>query len=193
MPQGQGGQPGQGGQCIFCQLLDSPQETMTIHETDNVRAWLDINPRARGHTMVVPKEHEEHPEDLGEVLNEMFNVARIVGEKAKNGLGAEGYSMVMNDGEVAGQKVPHFYMIVFPRFEGEQNEGTPTGAIFPPIEDMDENDLQGIHDEMADASYNDFSSSHTSAYREEVRNKERDEEESEQEGSFRRDDPAEFR
>lgn len=187
--------PGHGDQCIFCQLIESPDETFTIHETDNVRAWLDINPRARGHTMVVPKEHEEDPEALGETLTEMFNVARIVGEKAKNGLGADGYSVVMNDGEAAGQKVPHFYMIVFPRFEGEQNEGTPTGAIFPPLEDMDESDMAEIHEQMEDASYNDFSGSHTTTYHEEVREGGEGEEDGDKSGGsgFRKKDPAEFR
>lgn len=191
--------PPQGDQCIFCQLLANPEQTLTIHETGNFKAWLDINPRAKGHTMVIPKDHVESPEELGEDILEMFNVARIVGEKAKSGLGADGYSVVMNDGEAAGQKMPHFYMIVFPRFEGDENAGTPTGAIFRPEEELDENDLKGFQDQMNNAAFNDFQDT-TTVYKKETG---RGEEEGDEEGQgggeggsgsgFRRRDPAEFR
>lgn len=183
--------PPQGGdQCIFCQLLGQPDQTFTVHETDDVRAWIDINPRARGHTLVVPKEHMSSAEEVGELLTEMFDVARIVGEKAKSGLGADGYSIVMNDGEAAGQKVDHFYLIVFPRFSGEDNAGTPTGAIFRPLEEADEKMISGWHENMKDASYSDYSGSHTTKYQEMREDKE------DTDGGasgFRLDDRAEFR
>ncbi|MDY6789088.1 MAG: HIT family protein [Candidatus Nanohaloarchaea archaeon] len=189
MPQ----QPG-GGDCIFCQLLDNPQQTLTVHETDNFRAWLDINPRAKGHTMVIPKDHVESAEDLGKKLLEMFNVARIVGEKAKNGLGADGYSIVVNNGKEAGQRLEHFYMIVFPRFADEENAGTPTGAIFPPMEDLDKQKLQEFQKEMKEAGFGEFSESITTEY-EQVREKKKERQESAEKGekSFRRKDSAEFR
>ncbi|MDY6778813.1 MAG: HIT family protein, partial [Candidatus Nanohaloarchaea archaeon] len=125
-----------GQQCPFCQLLDNPEQTFTVHETEDFRAWLDINPRAKGHTMIVPKEHIESAEEVGAKITEMFDVARIVGEKAMHGLGADGYSVVMNNHEVAGQNVPHFYVMVFPRFEDEENAGTPAGAFFRPEEGL---------------------------------------------------------
>jgi histidine triad (HIT) family protein len=186
--------PPQGDQCIFCQLLANPEQTFMIHETAKFKAWLDINPRAKGHTMVVPKDHVESPEELGEDFLEMFNVARTVGEKAKSGLGADGYSIVVNDGEAAGQKMPHFYMIVFPRFEEDENAGTPTGAIFRPEEELDENDLKGFQDQMKNASFNDFQDT-TTVYRKETEEGEDDdnEEDGESSSGFRRRDPAEFR
>lgn len=184
--------PPQGDQCLFCQLLANPQETMTVHETDDVRAWLDVHPRARGHTMVVPKEHQESAEALGDTLNEMFNVARIAGEKAMNGLGADGYSVVMNNGEVAGQKQEHFYMIVFPRFAGEEREGTPTGAIFGPIEDMEESDMQEIHGKMEDASFNSFGGGLSTTYKTERGDRGPDDDEDDRDKSDR-PDIAEFK
>ncbi len=144
-------------ECIFCQLLANPDQTLTVHETDDFRAWLDINPRAKGHTMVVPKDHLKSAEELGGKLKDMFDVARIVGEKAVNGLGADGYSIVVNNGEAAGQMMDHFYMIVFPRFSDEESSGTPTGAIFRPKEDLDENDLRDFMAKMESASFNDHS------------------------------------
>lgn len=183
--------PPQGDQCFICQLLDNPQETMTVHETDEVRAWLDVHPRARGHTMVVPKDHHESAEELGETLNEMFNVARIAGEKAMNGLGADGYSIVMNNGEVAGQKQPHFYMIVFPRFEDEERAETPTGAIFGPMEDMEESDMKQAHQNMKDASFESFGGGLSTAYK--ASKEEKDEPAFEDTGTSERPDIAEFK
>lgn len=187
--------PGQGGDCIFCQLLDNPQQTLTVHETEDFRAWLDINPRAMGHTMVVPKDHVESAEDLGESLLEMFDVARIAGEKAKNGLGADGYSIVVNNGEAAGQRMPHFYMIVFPRYEEEENAGTPTGAIFPPMEDIDKEELKEYQENMKDAGFGKFSNKVETEYQE-VREKRGEDDEDEKpmgaEG-FRKKDRAEFK
>ena len=181
-------------ECIFCQLLDHPDQTLIVHETDNVRAWLDINPRAKGHSMVVPKDHVTSAEDLGEVIMEMFNVARIVGEKAMNGLGADGYSIVVNNGEAAGQMMDHFYMIVFPRYSDEESSGTPTGAIFQPKEDLDQEDLMDFVGEMENADFNDFSGGgEPPEYERDYSDNEPDEEKSEESSAgFRKLDRAEF-
>ncbi|MFB6265910.1 MAG: HIT family protein [Candidatus Nanohaloarchaea archaeon] len=127
-------------QCPFCQLLQAEEQTFDVHESENFRAWLDINPRARGHTMIVPKEHVGGMEDVPG--DELFQVVQAVAAKARQGLGASGVSVVINDGEVAGQRLDHFYVQVFPRFDGEENEGAPAGAVFQPLEDADEEDLE---------------------------------------------------
>lgn len=129
----------QGEQCPFCQLLDNPQQTFDVHESDNFKAWLDINPRARGHTMIVPKEHLGGMEDVNGA--ELFDMVQAVAAKARKALGADGVSIVINDGEAAGQRMDHFYVQVFPRFGGEENEGAPAGAVFQPLEDASESDL----------------------------------------------------
>lgn len=140
-------------QCPFCQLVANPEQTFDVHETEHFKAWLDINPRARGHTMIVPKEHLTSMEELGEHVPELFEMIHIVMEKAKNGLNADGVSVVMNDGEAAGQKLDHLYAQVFPRFEGEENAGAPAGAVFQPMEDLDESELDEISSEMESASH----------------------------------------
>lgn len=183
-------------QCVFCQLVNNQEQTLIVHETEDFRAWLDINPRARGHTMVVPKEHMESAEEVDGKLGEMFEVARVAGEKAMNGLGADGYSIVVNNGEAAGQNLDHFYMIVFPRYADEDNAGTPTGAIFPPMEEMDQNDLKEIHGAMKDAGFSDYSEPMETRYDkiQEDDSGEDDEEGRERsDGGFRRKDGAEFR
>lgn len=136
-------------QCPFCQLIANPSQLKVVGETDNFYAWLDINPRAKGYTMIVPKEHKDSIEDFSaSEYSEALSLTRKVVEKAKKGLDADGVSVTMNIGEAAGQMVPHAYIQVFPRFEDEESSGTPTGAIFQPHEEAKKN-LDEIHDKMA--------------------------------------------
>ncbi|MFB6166647.1 MAG: HIT family protein, partial [Candidatus Nanohaloarchaea archaeon] len=122
----------QQGQCPYCQLIDNPEQLLVVSETENFYAWLEIQPRARGHTQVVPKQHRESVLDFTpEEYDEAMTVVRKVIEKAEEGLGADGASVTMNVGEAAGQMLPHAYISVFPRFSEDENAGTPTGAIFP--------------------------------------------------------------
>ncbi|MFB6147786.1 MAG: HIT family protein, partial [Candidatus Nanohaloarchaea archaeon] len=129
---------------------------LVVSETDNFYAWLEVNPRAKGHTQVVPKEHKESILDFspGE-YDEAMRLVRKVVEKAEEGLGADGASVTANIGEAAGQMLPHAYISVFPRFQDEENAGTPTGAIFPQREELQQQ-LQDIHDSMSSVSV-DFS------------------------------------
>lgn len=148
MPQGMG----QGDECIFCQLIDNPDQLLLVGETDNFYAWLDINPRAKGHTMVVPKEHIESVMEFDpQEYQEAMTLTREVVEKAEKGLGAEGASVTININETGGQMMPHAYIQVWPRFSDDENAGTPTGAIFPQREDLKEK-LEEFQQEMSNVS-----------------------------------------
>lgn len=133
-------------QCPFCQLIANPDQLLVVGETDNFYAWLEINPRAKGHTMIVPKEHKENIMDFSpSEYQEAMGLAREIVEKSEKGLGADGASITVNIDETGGQMVPHAYIQVFPRYEDEENAGTPTGAIFPQQENLREqlDDIQG--------------------------------------------------
>lgn len=138
--------------CTFCQLIDNPDQLLLVGETDNFYAWLEVQPRAKGHTMVVPKEHKESAMEFEPAeWDEGMRLAREVVEKAEKGLGADGASITLNINESGGQMVPHAYIQVFPRFQEDENAGTPTGAIFPHQEEL-QNQLQDIQGEMSGIS-----------------------------------------
>lgn len=146
--------PGQGDECIYCQLIDNPDQLMLVGETEHFYAWLEVQPRAKGHTQVVPKEHIESVMDLDpQQYHEAMKLVREVIEKAQDGLGADGTSVTMNIHEAGGQMMPHAYISVFPRFEEDENAGTPTGAIFQHREELqDQSKLQEIQGEMDSVS-----------------------------------------
>lgn len=142
--------PGQGDECIYCQLIDNPDQLMLLGETEHFYAWLEVQPRAKGHTQVVPKDHIESVMDLNpQQYQEAMKLVREVVEKAMDGLGADGASVTMNIKEAGGQMMPHMYISVFPRFSEDENAGTPTGAIFQHREDLqEESKLEEIKDAM---------------------------------------------
>lgn len=149
--------PGQGDQCIYCQLIDNPDQLMLVGETENFYAWLEVQPRAKGHTQVVPKEHIESVMDLDpQQYHEAMKLVREVVEKAQDGLGADGASVTMNIKEAGGQMMPHMYISVFPRFSDDENAGTPTGAIFQHIEELQDQDKLGEIKEEMDSVTVDF-------------------------------------
>ena len=143
--------PPQGDQCVYCQLIDNPQQLMIIGETENFYAWLEVQPRAKGHTQIVPKEHKESIMDYTpQEYDEAMSLVREVIVKAKKGLGADGASVTINIDEAGGQMLDHAYISVFPRFEEDENAGTPTGAIFQHREELADKleELQGQMDSV---------------------------------------------
>ena len=125
-------------QCPFCQLMAQPEQLNIVGETENFYAWLEYpQPRAKGHANVVPKEHVESVLEFSpDEYREAMILAREVMEKAVEGLDADGLSITMNIKEAGGQMLPHAYIQIFPRFQEDENAGTPTGAIFQHREDL---------------------------------------------------------
>jgi len=142
--------PGQGDQCVYCQLIENPQQLMLVGETDSFYAWLEVQPRAKGHTQIVPKKHKGSVMDFSpKEYDEAMSLVREVIVKAKKGLGADGASVTMNIDEPGGQMLDHAYISVIPRFEEDENAGTPTGAIFQHREDLQDK-LEELKNSMED-------------------------------------------
>jgi diadenosine tetraphosphate (Ap4A) HIT family hydrolase len=118
--------------------MQQPEQLNILGETENFYAWLEYpQPRAKGHANIVPKEHTESVMDFSpEEYMEAMKLLREVMEKETEGLDADGLSIAMNVKESAGQMLPHAYIQVFPRFEEDENAGTPIGAIFPQRDEL---------------------------------------------------------
>ena len=143
-------------QCPYCQLIDNPEQLLIVGETENFYAWLEVQPRAKGHANVVPKEHVESLMELSPAeWQEAMKLTRETMEEAFEGLDADGISVTMNVEEAGGQMLPHAYIQIFPRFQEDENAGTPTGAIFPHREELQEQSkLQEIRDKMSAVEVN---------------------------------------
>lgn len=125
--------------CIFCKIANGEIPSATLYEDDEFRVILDLNPAAKGHSLVLPKEHYanlfEIPED---VLGRATAVAKKIGEKLYKGLHATGLNLVQNNGTSAGQTVFHFHMHLIPRYD---NDGVRVGWVPGKLTDEDKEEL----------------------------------------------------
>jgi len=103
--------------CIFCKIVAREIPSTIIYEDDHVLVFMDIGPIIKGHALVVSKKHydpvTETPDD---VLAKLHQVAKRIARAQVNGLGADGFNIMQNNGKAAGQEVPHIHVHVIPRF-----------------------------------------------------------------------------
>ena len=108
--------------CIFCKLANGDIPTNTIFEDDDFRVFMDAGPATKGHALVVPKDHYADIYEIdSEILGKAAKVAQKVIRHTTDILGCEGYNIVQNNGEVAGQTVFHFHMHLIPRYKDMDN------------------------------------------------------------------------
>ena len=109
---------------IFTKIINREIPANIIYEDDLVIAFLDINPINKGHLLIVPKQWFKNVFDgEAEVLAQMMRVGQKLALAIKKSLGADGVNLLMNNGEAAGQEVPHSHLHVIPRYEGDNSYG----------------------------------------------------------------------
>jgi histidine triad (HIT) family protein len=98
--------------CLFCQIMLKKIPADILYEDKHCAAFKDINPQAPHHILIIPKTHIETIHDVAadddDYLLAMFEAARTLAEKF--GLDKDGYRLVINKGEKAGQSVFHLHM-----------------------------------------------------------------------------------
>jgi len=106
--------------CIFCKIIAGEIPSVKIYEDESVLAILDINPVNEGHALVIPKQHYENLEALPVVdLLALSKVLKKIGLALKEGFGAVGYNITLNNDPVAGQIIPHFHWHIIPRLPAD--------------------------------------------------------------------------
>ncbi len=106
--------------CIFCKIANGEIPAATLYEDDDMRVILDLGPASKGHALVLPKEHAPNLFELpDEIARKAVVTAKKVGKKLYEGLGCDGFNLVQNNGEVAGQTVFHFHIHLIPRYKGD--------------------------------------------------------------------------
>ena len=121
--------------CIFCKIANGDIPSETIYEDERFRVILDLAPAAKGHALILPKDHFANLYEIDDdVLTGVSLVAKKVARAMKAGLNCEGLNIVQNNGELAGQTVFHYHMHVIPRYEDDgqvigwkPGESTPEG------------------------------------------------------------------
>lgn len=107
--------------CIFCKLANGDIPTKTLYEDDMFRVILDLGPATRGHALILPKEHADNLYELpDDTAAKVLVLAKKMAKQMTEKLCCDGFNLVQNNGEAAGQTVNHFHLHLIPRYEGDQ-------------------------------------------------------------------------
>jgi len=106
--------------CVFCRIVAGEIPCWRVLEDDHVLAFLDVGPLARGHTLIVPREHHATIDTLPDAIAAACGeaVARV-SRAVRAATGAAGWNVLQNNGRVAGQEVEHVHFHVIPRESGD--------------------------------------------------------------------------
>lgn len=125
--------------CIFCKLANGEIPTATLYEDEDFRVILDASPASKGHALILPKEHYANLYELDdEVAAKVLVLAKKMITKLTDLLGCDGYNIVQNNGEAAGQTVFHFHMHLIPRYKDDQ---VGLGWTMGELTDADKEDI----------------------------------------------------
>ena len=106
--------------CIFCKIINKEIPSYTVYEDDTVLAFLDIHPHAMGHTVVIPKKHNERLADMSnEEWRAVCDGLRSAEQKIEQIMKPDGINIAINDGVVAGQAIPHVHWHILPRYSDD--------------------------------------------------------------------------
>ena len=107
--------------CIFCKIANGEIPSATLYEDEDFRVILDLGPASKGHALILPKAHAAN---IYEISDDMAAKAMILAKKMATkmteALKCDGFNIVQNNSEPAGQTVFHFHMHLIPRYEGYQ-------------------------------------------------------------------------
>ncbi len=103
--------------CIFCKIVNGEIPSKTLYEDEDFRVILDLGPASKGHALILPKNHYANLYELPEeTAGEVMKLAKRIAAQMTERLGCEGFNLVQNNGELAGQTVFHFHMHLIPRY-----------------------------------------------------------------------------
>lgn len=109
--------------CIFCKIAAGEIPSKTIYEDEEFRVILDISPAVKGHALIIPKEHYADIYSLPEELAaNAIVLAKKLAAHMTEVLKCDGFNIVQNNGEAAGQTVFHFHMHLIPRYKEDGNQ-----------------------------------------------------------------------
>ena len=105
--------------CIFCKIAKGEIPSTKVFENENVFAFLDINPKAKIHILIIPKKHIESIKHLEKNDAELVGELILTAQKIAKEKNMQGYKLIFNVGREGGQMVDHLHLhLVSPDVSG---------------------------------------------------------------------------
>ncbi|MBN2459565.1 HIT domain-containing protein [Candidatus Woesearchaeota archaeon] len=125
--------------CVFCKIVKGDIPSKKVYEDDKIICILDINPAAKGHLLVLTKEHYPIlPLIPPDVARHMFRTTKHLSKSLKEAMICPNATVFIANGAVAGQQSPHFLYHIIPR---ENNDGLDNFNI--PSKEFSEEEVKG--------------------------------------------------
>ncbi len=103
--------------CIFCKIANGDIPSKVLYEDEEFKVILDLGPATKGHALILPKNHYHNLYDLpDETAGKVMLLAKKMTVHMTEKLKCDGFNLVQNNGEAAGQTVFHFHLHLIPRY-----------------------------------------------------------------------------
>ncbi len=101
--------------CLFCKIINKEINSAIIHEDDKILVFLDINPKANGHMLIIPKKHYLDIADINiNILNHINKTSKEMHQLLINKLKIDGLTIIQNNGSA--QEVKHYHLHLIPKY-----------------------------------------------------------------------------
>ena len=108
--------------CIFCKIIAQEIPSAIVYEDKDTLAILDISQVTLGHTLILTKQHfDDFRKAPEEDLAKCMTVIKKIADKLEKAFAPQGFNLISNCGEAAGQSVSHLHFHLIPRYDG--NDG----------------------------------------------------------------------
>ena len=131
--------------CIFCKIVSKEIPTKILHEDEYTIAFLDAFPVAKGHTLVIPKQHYAKIQDLPSEINEkLFNTVHKLIPKVDS---LQGSTLVaIHNGKNSGQEIPHVHVHLIPR--SKNDSAGPVHSMFKDKIDLSDSETDSLYEQL---------------------------------------------
>ena len=124
--------------CIFCKIAAGEIPSRKIYEDNDLIAIMDLSPTSKGHSLIIPKEHYTNIYDIDEeIAGKVMKTAKKLATKMTVALNCDGFNLLQNNGETAGQTMFHFHMHLSPRYKDADNNMLKFTSVSFSDEEMD--------------------------------------------------------
>lgn len=124
--------------CIFCKIAAGEIPSKTLYEDEKFRVILDLGPATKGHALILPKAHFANLYEIDdEVAADAMKLAKKMATIMTEKLHCDGFNLVQNNGESAGQTVMHFHLHLIPRYT-DDNQNILWKPTQPSQEELEE-------------------------------------------------------
>lgn len=107
--------------CIFCKIINGEIPSAKVYEDDHVYAFLDLSQVAKGHTLVIPKQHARNIYDTPtDIAGELFARVPKIANAIKAAYQPDGLNILVNNEAPADQSVFHLHIHLIPKYEGTE-------------------------------------------------------------------------